>query len=222
MLKKKIRWQIHIRSLLTNKPQRVGREWSTITVVLKAILTKQWILTPSLKDWVCFWKARPSSQTVWAAPLLPPTTPHPATFPLLPLSVSFLVTELTRQRHWGLCPGLTCSLFQFCSRIPAEPIYMAGCPPTDSCIQLQKRRLVKLVFWLLFKAIVPVKPRGPSGMRSFGVDEWASRSEQARPRLSGNPPGEGKGFGYLRFPPDRYVNYFLPRRFLKSIITNNS
>lgn len=26
-------------------------------------------------------------------------------------------------------------------------------------------------------------------------------------------PAEGKGFGYLQFLPDRYVNYFLPRRF---------
>lgn len=175
------------------------------------IFAKQWILTPSPKDWVCFWKTRGRTH---------PPPPTPTAFPLLPLSAS-LVTELTEQSHQshrGLCPGLTCSLFQFCSRIPAEPIYMAECPPTDSCIQLQKHRLVKLVFWLLFKAIVPMKPQGPSGMRSFGVDEWASPTGG----LAVTPLGKGKGLATYRLPPDRYVNYFLPRRFLKSIITNHS
>lgn len=88
-----------------------------------------------------------------------------------PLSASLLVAECSIQRHQGLGPGLTCFLFQFCPRITAELIFTALCPPPDSCIQLQKPRLVELVFWLLFKAIVPVKPQGPGGMRSFGVDE---------------------------------------------------
>lgn len=150
---------------------------------------------PQPQGRVCFQKARHSSQSEPAAATL---------------SASFLVTKLTPERHPGLCPGLTCSLFRFCSRVPAEPIYTAQCPPTDGCIQLQKPRLVELVFWLLFKAIVPVKPQGPSGMRSFGVDEWASPTVGLAVT-----PREGKGFGYLQFPPDRYVNYFLPRRFFQ-------
>lgn len=57
--------------------------------------------------------------------------------------------------------------------------------PPDSCIQLQKCILVELVFWLLFKAIVPVKPQGPSRTRSSGVDEWAGPTAG----LSPNPWG---------------------------------
>lgn len=121
------------------------------------VFTKQWTLTPS-----------PRTQSASRRPDCPQKQPAPAP---ATLSASFLVTKLLLQRHPGLRPGLTCSLFRFCAQIPAEPIYMAQCPPTDSCIQLQKPRLVELVFWLLFKAIVPVKPQGPSGMRSFGVDE---------------------------------------------------
>lgn len=81
----------------------------------------------------------------------------------------------------SLSPGLQSHLaavsrpylltFQVLPQNHSRAPFPAPCPPPDSCIQLQKPRLVELVFWLLFKAIVPVKPQGPSGMRSFGVDE---------------------------------------------------
>lgn len=107
------RLQIHIRSLVTNKPQQISRDEVQELWFSKAVFTKQPVLiapqipkTGSTSRW--------SSETVLASPF--------------PLSASFLVTELSRSRAiGGLSPGLTCSLFQFCSRITAEPIYWAPC-----------------------------------------------------------------------------------------------
>lgn len=187
-VKKSISLQIHTCSWLTDKPQQVSREGGTITMVLKTSLPEQELLTPSPQSPLA------SSGAVRAGPC-PTLCLNPGGW-----------THATEPPR--LCPGLTCLFSHFCPRITAELIFTALCPPPDSCIRLQKPRLVELVFWLLFKAIVPVKPQGPSGMRSFGVDEWASPTVGLAVT-----PGEGKGFGYLHFPPDRYVNYFPPGRY---------
>lgn len=91
--------------------------------------------------------------------------------PLPPLPASLPGAERTLQSHLAAVSRPYLLTFQVLPQNHSRAPFPAPCPPPDSCIQLQKPRLVELVFWLLFKAIVPVKPQGPSGMRSFGVDE---------------------------------------------------
>lgn len=137
-----------------------------------------------------------------------PSSPHQQTgWPHQPCCLSPGDQTPSRATNSHQCQVLPVLFFQLSSKITVEPKYQALSAPhhhETAAFSCKKPRLVELVFWLLFKAIVPTKP-GLGGMRSFGVDEWAS------PTIGlAITPGEGKGFGYLQFPPNRYVNYFPP------------
>lgn len=115
------------------------------------------------KDSICFQEALTSSEIVWAT---------------RPLSASFLVTKLIAEPCQGLCPGLTCSLFQFCSRIPVEPIYTAVHAPCQTVVFSWKSS----DWWNLFsgycsRQLFLPNPRAQAGTRSF---VWMS--EQAQPQ----------------------------------------
>lgn len=90
--KEKIRWQIHICSLLTNKPQQVSRHKGLQLWFRKAVFTKQWILIPSPKD---------------GSASRRPNIPHKQFEPAAAtLSASFLVTKLTRRGTQGWAQAL--------------------------------------------------------------------------------------------------------------------